>query len=70
MENPKEAPFLGCGERRVIREVSEAKIKNEQNNPGSCFKWRRRLPSHALKNVSTADFLVMQVTDGLSGARI
>lgn len=27
MENPKEAPFLGCGERRVIREVSEAKIK-------------------------------------------
>lgn len=38
--------------RRVISEVSEAKIKNEQNALGSCFKWRRHLPSHALKNVS------------------
>lgn len=44
--------FAGVWGERVIRGVSEAKIKNEQNNLSSCFKWRRCLPSHALKNVS------------------
>lgn len=51
-KGPKNSPLLGMrAKRRVRRKEPEAKIKNKQNNLGSCFKWSSHLPIPVLKNV-------------------
>lgn len=45
-KGPKESPLLGMRGKEP-----EAKIKNKQNNLGSCFKWSSHLPIPVLKNV-------------------